>query len=235
MSATHEAFPILTKEIAKRAEKVRRAIAAHWTKSEPFRCIVAGGCLAASHVNDVDLFPVGSVEIPPLPLVKLSTSRNATTYGAEPWPIQVCSYRHETVETLIESFDFAHVQAGAELLLGGDDARVVRVAFTQAFVESNAAHTSWFTGSAYPLSSLIRAGKYYPDRMPRAAYVRSVINAIAATVGRGFKDWEDFKDQIDAVDLGLLNDEQKEVGAADLQALFDLLRKDEERAAIQAG
>jgi hypothetical protein len=216
-------FPALTLEIRRRADKVRRAIAGHWTKAEPFRCVVAGGCLNAPNVNDVDLFPVGSSQIPPPVLKALASSKNAATYAASPWPIQVCSYRHETLEALIESFDFAHVQAGAELILGGDETRVVSVAFTQAFVESNAARTSWFTGSAYPLSSLIRAGKYYPERMPRAAYIRAVVNALTAVVGRGFKDWEDFKDQIDAVDLGLLNDEQEEVGAANLQKLFDLL------------
>lgn len=216
-------FPTLALEIRRRADKVRRAIAGHWTKHEPFRCVIAGGCLNAPNVNDVDLFPLGSAEIPAPVLKVLASSKNAATYDASPWPIQVCTYRRETVGELIESFDFAHVQAGAELMLGGEETRVVSVAFTQAFVESNAARTSWFTGSAYPLSSLIRAGKYYPERMPRAAYIRAVVNALAAVVGRGFKDWEDFKDQIDAVDLGLLNDEQEEVGAANLQTLFDLL------------
>lgn len=213
-------FPVIAREVEKRATKVLHAIQRYWKDAEPFRCVIAGGCLNANMVRDVDLFPLD--EIPEPGARVLAKSKNASTYAAEPWPIQVCKYREPSVEDLIESFDFAHVQVGAELRLG-KETEVVRVCFTAAFIEAAAAQTSWFTGSRYPLSSLIRAGKYYPERMPRAAYIRAVIGALIATVERRFSSWDDFKDQIDAVDLGLLNDEQREVGAADLKKLFGLL------------
>ena len=49
------------------------------------------------------------------------------------------------------------------------------------------------------------------------------MNILGDIVERGFHDYQDFKDQLDAVDLGLLTEDFKQVDNADLMKLFELL------------
>ena len=191
---------------------------------------IAGGAIAG-HINDVDVFPVKpglpaleerfAIDTKQYPIV--SKTANATTYATKPWPTQLCHYQHDTLQALVDSFDFAHIQAGVQCSGTG----VVCAYHTDAFVEAKATMLSWFTGSAYPLSSLVRAGKYYKrGDMARGSYLRAVLDCVGAVAERGFKDYDDFKDQLDAVDLGLIPEQLEEVERAGLVVLFNALRCD---------
>jgi hypothetical protein len=61
--------------------------------------------------------------------------------------------------------------------------------------------------------------------LSRGAHIRAVISALAAVVKRGFSGYDDFKDQLDAIDLGLLPDEMSEVESAPLLELYNRLNK----------
>jgi hypothetical protein len=196
---------------------------------------IAGGCLTGT-VNDIDIFPAGTdLESSPfskLPL--LSQTKNAGTFKHTP-TIQFCKYKKQSITELVNSFDFAHIQVGAVVRITKSyaDAElptwwyVDSVYYTDAFVEANAGHTTWFTGSDYPLSSLIRLGKYYKrDIMPKSAHMVAVLDCMAAITKRGFKDFADFKDQLDAVDLGLLPEELRAVGNSSVIDLYNALTKE---------
>jgi hypothetical protein len=198
--------------------------------------IIAGGCLG-SHINDVDIFRCTSAdpELPapfdrdsnkPFPLI--TSSRNARTYETKHWPIQLCNYAKTSPQELVESFDFAHIQAGAVVRVGGPsgECEVKSVHITQAFIVARATETTWFTGSDYPISSVIRAGKYYKSGvMSRGVYLRAVLDAMGAAVDRGVQNYDDYKDQLDAVDLGLVGEEMGQVERAGLLKLFEGLHR----------
>ena len=57
-------------------------------------------------------------------------------------------------------------------------------------------------------------------------YYTAVINILANIIQRGFKDYDDFKDQLDAVDLGLLEEDYKDA-KEDFLKLFEMLNKSE--------
>lgn len=211
--------------LTRRAWGIAHKIGKYWKDEQPFRCIIAGGCLG-DQINDVDLFPLGEIPVPlPKSLDLIVSTKNAGTYKADPHPIQICTYKKSSVEELVKSFDYAHIQAGAEISLGGYP-EVHTVFFTDDFVAARATHSTWFCGSEYPLSSIIRAGKYLKSgAIFQPAYIRCIIDAMKATVSRGFTSYDDFKDQLDAVDLGLLPEGQREVGSAGLMELYSLLHK----------
>ena len=197
-------------------------------KQEDYGTIyLAGGALTGS-ISDVDLFPTSKK---PLDFLRtrapiLSETRNATTLEWEPWPVQLCYYAHDSLEKLVESFDYAHVQAGAELICFENKFLINSIYFTPNFLKAHASDTTWFCGTEFPLSSVVRAGKYYKKGvMSRGVYIRSVIAALNAMIRRGFLDYEDFKNQLDAVDLGLLPEDFKEIEYSPLRELFEILKK----------
>lgn len=55
------------------------------------------------------------------------------------------------------------------------------------------------------------------------SYVTSLINILVDVIKRGFEDYNDFKDQLDAVDLGLVDEDIK---GSQIYELFCLLNKD---------
>ena len=193
-----------------------------WPTQE-FECYLAGGALAGP-VNDVDLFPV--TEIPEPLAYCLATTKNATTYDTKPHPLQICAYKKASLTELVESFDYAHIQVGAKIEMHKSRVSVQEVYCSEAYLAAHALGTTWFTGSAYPLSSLIRAEKYKSrGLLTRGKYIRSLIDVVTGIIERGFKNYEDFKDQLDAVDLGLLPDELEEVTHARLMRLYELLKR----------
>lgn len=185
---------------------------------------MAGGCMTG-RISDIDLFP-GETAVPTPDLPVIITTKNATTYRAEIWPIQICNYQHGSLKELVDSFDFAHIQVGVTIRSGGGYLAVEDVYYTEAFVESRALGISWFTGSKYPLSSIIRAGKYHKrGDIPKGAFIRCLLDGVSAVVTRGFDGYEDFKDQLDAVDLGLVPEEFDEITYESLRKFFDLLNR----------
>ena len=87
---------------------------------------------------------------------------------------------------------------------------------------------SYFTSSDYPLSSLIRLQKYVErGKFAGKSWIWDAIKILTAIIRRGFEDYEDFKDQLDAVDLGLLpEDFQGADNGGVLADFFELLRRD---------
>jgi hypothetical protein len=203
---------------------------------EDMEFYVAGGCMAGNTFYDVDLFPRTPIkwELKLKPEWKvLSDTPNALTVDVDGTVVQFCSYSHPTLEALVESFDYAHIQVGARVLLKQQEHlntwHVKELYTSEAYHAAWATQSTWFTGSEYPLSSLIRAEKYYRYGIfSKGTYIKSVIQTLTEVVRRGFKNYADFKDQLDAVDLGLLPENLKEVDFPELRNLYDLLTRDPE-------
>lgn len=190
---------------------------------------MAGGCLASKNIHDIDIFPViNGDEIEIRNCNVITSSPNATTYDTNPWPVQVCKYWHPDLKTLVDSFDFVHIQIGVRVakIPHSNIYQIEEIYLTDNFIVANATGSTWFAGSEYPLSSLIRAQKYQKyGIMSRGEYIRAVIDTLVAVIERGFKDYADFKNQLDAVDLGLLPEELEEVERGSLLSLFELLKR----------
>ena len=175
---------------------------------------MAGGCFN-DQIRDIDIFGYNGQGLSHKVIVQ---TKNATTYATQPWPTQICNYTKPTLNELLESFDFAHVQVGVEVR----HKVIVAIGWTQAFEDARLTQQTWYTGSAYPLASLFRHDKYknrglIKNIKPRLAILTDIIR-------RGFEDYEDFKDQLDAVDLGLLPEDYKDA-QDELLALFEVLKK----------
>lgn len=190
---------------------------------------VGGNSLNRGAPNDIDIYPIGTMsffdlEFQGIPL--LSQTKNATTLRLGGKIVQLCNYPKPSLKNLVDSFDYAHIQVGAEV----KDKDIVAVYFTEAWADAHLLEDTWFTGSEYPLSSLLRAFKYQErGDFAGKSYISSVLSIVCAVVERGFTSYEDFKDQLDAVDLGLVPEDFDEVGRADLQRLYDVLTKGERR------
>ena len=209
----------LTREIERRAKSALEKV--QWVLEGfanpllyiPFR--IAGGCLDGEEPNDYDVFPTVPITKPSFvpAYIKVIETRNADTYIRDGVAVQVCHYIKPTLKELIESFDFAHIQVGVEFKGVSSDLTsgpvVKEVYYTQDFVESQAMGKTWFIGSEYPMSSMIRALKYAERGLigSRAGQVETMIRILEAVAKRGFRDYDDFKDQMDAVDLGLVESE----------------------------
>lgn len=169
---------------------------------------IAGNSLNRANPNDVDLYPVmTSFDRIPLELYTkngcriLSKTRNALTVLYESKVIQFINYHHPTLYQLVDSFDYAHIQIGALYR----NHEIAEVYYTSAWEEAHLSENTWYTHSEYPLSSLIRSFKYKErGTFSGNSHIFSVINILADIVERGFTSYNDFKDQLDAVDLGLV-------------------------------
>lgn len=188
---------------------------------------LAGGALTGT-INDVDLFPKARNDLQFLGENRdtISETRNALTLKFDSWPVQVCNYFHTDINSLVDSFDFAHIQVGVEVTWTGFRFDIDDPYFTDAYIISRAAGSTWFTGSKYPLASMIRAGKYLKKgAMTNGNFIHCIVETLNEVVSRGFRDMDDFKDQLDAVDLGLVSEEMEEVNRSKFERLFELLSK----------
>jgi hypothetical protein len=183
--------------------------------SKPGFYFAGGGLLKDCH--DIDLFPMSQGDFNglefPESYVCLGQTRNAQTIKqlSTGKIIQLCSYYHPSLKELVNSFDFSHIQIGAEMaFIGkGEDLSLVveHLYYTDAFTDAHSLEQTWYVGSEYPMSSLIRLFKYKERGvLPSRLYIGQAVIILADIVKRGFRDYNDFKDQLDAVDLGLLND-----------------------------
>lgn len=149
-------------------------------------------------------------------------SRNALTMVINGTKIQFCQYQQPDLKALLASFDFAHVQIGIEVEInwepgapedggGYNDVTYHEVQTTEAWKAAMYEQDSIFTGSDYPLSSLLRVHKYRQrDWLTSQRAKTSILLAMAEVIKRGYEDYNDFKDQLRAVDLQLLEPEQSE-------------------------
>lgn len=208
-------------------------------KSRAIRCIkeakglldtgeyfIGGGCLSDHEFNDIDIYPVGEEKfIIPLSNVEiLSETKNATTIKGKFRPLQFCNYKKSSLEDLVKSFDFSHIQVAAHI----KDGIVKDIYWSEDFLYSKAANNSHFIGSEYPLSSLVRLLKYYRrGNLTKSSAIKSIVDILSAIVRRGYKTYEDFKDQLDAIDLGLVPEDFTELDKQSLINLFEDLRKED--------
>jgi hypothetical protein len=126
--------------------------------------------------------------------------------------VQLCNYQHENLESLVNSFDFAHIQIGAEVTNNSID-----IYYTKAYEDSKLCQSTEYVGSEYPLSSLMRLFKYAKrGDFAGNSHIFSVLKVLNDVIFRGFSDFEDFKDQLDAIDLGLVPENKTELTDAGL-------------------
>lgn len=193
---------------------------------------VAGNSCNAAIPNDFDLYPWQNnsfdfegikSRIKSAGGYVVTETRNALTVNIDDKTIQFCNYWKPLV-SLIESFDFAHIQIGIAVAIewrpgeGLDDrdryvkSRIENVEYTDNWKRAHMLETTWYTGSEYPLSSLLRIVKYFQrgDYAHKFEYKKDIIRILNSIIKRGYKDYEDYKDQLAAIDLLLLEPEEKE-------------------------
>lgn len=169
--------------------------------------IFAGSAMIPNHsINDIDVFFYNSRDygktVDALKQVyKYFETPNCVTINTNAVKVQLCKYNYPTMARLVESFDFAHVQVAYDVFSQ-------EVTYTEQAKEAFISRTTTFTGSEYPLSSLIRISKYYErGRITGRGLIGEVLLIFKAILERGFKDYEDFKDQLNAVDLNFFDAE----------------------------
>lgn len=185
--------------------------------------MLAGGALTKDDSpKDFDIYGVGrAIDVPNLKWMLvdvLAKSSNAITTVVDGQVVQFCSYWKESPQKTIEAFDFAHCQAGAVF---DGEGRVVDVVATEAFWESEEIGATWYTGSEYPLSSLMRCMKFHKRGLFKDnAHKASALSILCDIVKRGFEDDEDFRDQCASVSESFCK-----LNGNDADELFELLKK----------
>jgi hypothetical protein len=87
-----------------------------------------------------------------------------------------------------------------------NEPKIDEVYCTDAYLEALLTHRTWYVGSDYPLGSIFRAEKYKRyGEMHSGEYKKSVVKALTDLIRRGYKDYQDFKDSIGAIDLLLFD------------------------------
>lgn len=160
----------------------------------------------------------------------ISNSMNALTFKwKDRYIVQLCSYHKPSLRDMINSFDFSYCRVGVEVfLLNGKDCLLSKVEVTPEYIEYLVTGVTEFVNSEYPLSSLIRVIKTNEKGLFNGrSYIKSIIKILNTIVSRGFVDYNDFKDQLDAVDLGLLDEEIRD-SKQDFFTLYKLLTKNTE-------
>lgn len=220
---------------------------------------VAGNSCNAAAPNDYDLYPLKgedfdfkgiSSRVESVNGFVICETKNALTCNISGKIVQFCKYKKNKLYELIESFDFAHIQIGCGVHIewrpgdfeddpgGYDYSTIAEVAYTPDWEQAHLLETTWYTGSEYPLSSLIRTVKYFQ----RGAYANKheykvdILNILGDVIARGYKDYPDYKDQLAAIDLLLLEPEEskaawdlfKTCGHAGMVKSFDPDRTEEE-------
>jgi hypothetical protein len=193
---------------------------------------VGGNSCNRDTPNDIDMFPVGEYDFRLLDatcaeqnIEILSKTSNALTISYRGLVVQFCNFHHPNLKTLVESFDFAHIQIG--VLADSSDNSILSSYVSPAWTKYHLLQSTAYIGSKYPVSSLIRSYKYVKrGDFSGKSYLFSVMAILADIVERGFENYKDFKDQLDAVDLGLLPEEYSAFDRSELLRFFNALRKD---------
>lgn len=229
---------IITSRMALRLKDIFSAIAICLSYDYDGYFVAGNSCNAAAP-HDFDIYPWGNKfdfdgiksRIKSVGGYVVIETHNALTVNIGGKVVQFCNYRKPDLISLIESFDFAHIQIGIAVEIewrpgeyeddrgGYEYSTIKHVEFTDNWQRAHMLETTWYTGSEYPLSSLLRLNKY----MQRGCYAnkheskKDVLRILNDIISRGYKDYEDYKDQLAAIDLLLLEPEEKE-------AAWDLFR-----------
>lgn len=205
----------IAKTIANRAYRLDFSTVYKLIGNKPF--YLAGGSLCGDEVHDFDLYPVYEdpfdakkieaeiMETYGKDAVVVYKSPNALTVRllAKNQIVQFCSYRKRSLDELVDSFDFSHIQVGIAFRGNGCAPFHEYVYYTDAFVLANVTRKTAYTGSEYPLSSLVRLFKYHKrGKLNKTETTQVVMKIVKDIVDRGYEDYKDYKNQLDAVDLG---------------------------------
>lgn len=192
---------------------------------------IAGNSCNADTPNDFDIYPdydgifnfddIAS-RVESLKGHVVCETRNALTVNMSGKILQFCNYSKSNLTTLLASFDFAHIQVGIHVEIdwepgdpedggGYNSSDITAVEFTEDWELAHLSQTTWYTSSDYPLSSLLRITKYYQrgTYAKKDEYKKDILNILRDIISRGYMDYTDFKDQLAAVDLLLLEPEEK--------------------------
>lgn len=216
----------ICKEVVRRAYRLDFEAVYELLDDRPF--FLAGGSLCGDLVHDFDLYPspvvpfnndaiLDGVYKNPGEYKLLAKTRNAVTVKllAKDQVVQFCSYQKPSLTELVKSFDFSHIQVGIEFTGDKEPPHADAVYYTDGFVLANVVRRTEYTGSEYPLSSLVRLFKYAKrDKLTRIGVARAAMKILKDVLDRGYENYDDFKSQIDAVDLGL----------PDMQEAFELYK-----------
>lgn len=178
---------------------------------------VAGNSLNEEVPNDFDLYPVWKHQFDDVRSKigednVVCVTKNAVTAKIDGHTVQFCNYFKDSLDELLESFDFAHVQVGARFTKALDSSPISNVDFTPNWLVAKSTGQTFYTHSEYPISSLIRINKYIKrGNYIGKSYIRDVIRILTDILNRGIEDYDDFKDQLDAIDLGLFGDDASTV------------------------
>lgn len=204
----------IAKTIANRAFRLDFETVYRLVDNRPF--YLAGGALCGDEVHDFDLYPVYGDQFDAARIaakitetcgkdaVVVYASPNALTVRllAKNQVVQFCSYVKPTLEELVDSFDFSHIQVGIEFRGNGCAPFHEHVYYTDAFVLANVTRKTVYTGSEYPMSSLMRLFKYHKrGKLNKTEVAQSAMKILKDVVARGYENYEDYKNQLDAVDL----------------------------------
>lgn len=174
---------------------------------------VAGNSLNEEVPNDFDVYPVWEHQFDDVRNKigednVVCVTKNAVTAKIDGHTVQFCNYFKPSLDELLESFDFAHVQVGARFTKALDGSPISNVDFTPNWLVAKSTGQTFYTHSEYPISSLIRINKYIKrGNYIGKSYIKDVILILTDILDRGIADYEDFKDQLDAIDLSLLGDD----------------------------
>ena len=193
---------------------------------------VAGNSCNTAAPHDFDIYPWGDKfdfneiksRIESVGGYVVIETRNALTVNIGGKIIQFCNYWKSDLISLIESFDFAHIQIGVAVSIewrpgegpddrgGYDYSAIEYVEYTDNWQRAHMLETTWYTGSDYPLSSLLRTVKYFQRGAyaNKFEYKKDILNILNGIISRGYKDYADYKDQLAAIDLLLLEPEETE-------------------------
>lgn len=170
--------------------------------------ILAGGALSSDNPpKDFDIFRPEGIDISRMSSwlqcrmpqwTLLSHTRNAVTAKYCGQIIQLCAYRKENPEKLIEAFDFSHCQAAAVFDMNG---ALERTVYTDRFATFVYDGFIQYTGSEYPLASLMRCAKFISrgDITKPEIWKPIILDIITDIVSRGFEDVDDFLDQCSSI------------------------------------
>ena len=213
---------ILKFRILKRIEKFDRTLYTILGQ-EGFKLIIAGNSMNKNTPNDFDLYADKGFEFDFEKIKKfveendcceyVTETRNALTVKVNDITLQFCKYQKDDLKTLVDSFDFAHIQVGALFEATNGYLKLTDVYYSENWEKAKMLETTFYTKpdlkGSYPLSSLIRCFKYkergdFGDR----SYIVSVLDILNQIISRGYKNYDDFKDQMEAVDLQLLEEDE---------------------------
>lgn len=179
--------------------------------------LLAGGALCGDEVHDFDLYPdeedgkpfslqevAKAVADPASGATLLFESRNALTVKLHErgQVVQFCAYSKRSLQELVESFDFSHIQVGIRFRGNGCAPYHEHVFYTDAFVVANVTRRTVYTGSEYPLSSLMRLFKYHKrGKLTKREAAQASMKILKDVLERGYENYVDYKEQLDAIDL----------------------------------